>query len=231
MIGRTSFLLIFLGKTLRRSGQPDSHQPGRAQAATSWSRSRRRARQLCGSSAGGNRDDQPARKPDRELSALARRHSQRHRGLPGLARSARARRHPAQPAHLRPAREPAQRSHGARLPGRVLARQDRADQRDVLRRFQAAPAALRRRPHHHVSDRDVLRPGRGALHPPAADRDAQARGQHRLAQAAPDRVGQDQAQPAVAGGDGQGHGEPGRDQAGARGRGLRRWACSTRRTS
>ena len=52
-----------------------------------------------------------------------------------------------------------------------------------------------------------------------------------VAQAAPDRVGQDQAQPPVPGGDGQGHGEPGRDQDRARGRSLGAWDCWTRRIS
>ena len=75
-----------------------------------------------------------------------------------------------------------------RLRRRVLARQVRTDQRDLLRRVRQARAAVVRRAYDDVPDRTAVRRDVAALHPRAADRDPRPGRIHVRLQAARPRV-------------------------------------------
>ena len=87
-------------------------------------------------------------------------------------RAAGSRRRAGRPQGPAAARAPAPGQADRRVRRRVLARQVRAHQRDLLRRLRRAPAAVVRRAHDDVPDRAPLRRVAPAVDPPAADRDA-----------------------------------------------------------
>ena len=106
-------------------------------------------------------------------------------------------RRPGRPHDPAPARAAAPGQAGRRVRRRVLPRQVRADQRDLLRRLRPAPAAVGSRAHDDVSDRAPLRLDAPAVDPPAADRDARARRLGHRVQELRRRVGHDRARPVV----------------------------------
>ena len=84
-----------------------------------------------------------------------------------------------------------------RLRRRVLARQVRAHQRDLLRRLRPATAAVVGRAHDDVPDRAPVRRVAPAVDPPAADRDAPQGRDRRRVQELRRRVGDVPARPVV----------------------------------
>ena len=118
-----------------------------------------------------------------------------------MAVAAGARRRQRRPRHPASARAPAPGQAGGRIRRRVLSRQVRADQRDLLRRLRAATAAVRGGAHDHVPDRIALRLDAPAIDPASAHRDARARRDGRRIQELRRRVGDPAARHVVGGQD------------------------------
>ena len=144
---------------------------------------------------------------------MARQRREPDRRVPALAAGERAGRRPDRAPDRQPPRAPRRGQAHDRLRRRVLARQERTDQRHLLRRLRPASAALLDWAHHDVSHRAAVGCDPVAVHPAAADRDAGDPRHDERVQAVPRRVARDPARRRRRAGAGRGVPAGARDEA------------------